>query len=1084
MPVSFGVLGTLTASIAGTPVPIGAPKMRIALASLLLRGDRPLSVEELADRLWNDGSQRSRNAAQSYVMRLRNTLGEAGRLIRTHPAGYVIELPEEAVDLRRFRGHVERAKQAGAGGDPHTESQELRAALALWRGAPLADVPSDFLQLYEVPRLEEERLEALERRIEVDLSLGLHAGLVAELQGLTTAHPLRERLWSQLMLALVRTERQADALAAYREVSDLLRHDLGVDPGEPLRTLQRQILNGDLSAASVPKPPAGEQPPAHRDVPRQVPPDVAGFVGRRELLRQIDELTDPARPDAHAVPILVLAGPPGAGKTALVVHAAHRLAARFPDGQLYLDLRGHSTSPPVTPADGLTRLLRATGVPPERIPAEMDDQSALLRSVLGDRRVLVVLDNAASPDQVRPLLPGTPNCVVLVTSRDNLNGLVAINGARRLPVGMLSEQEARDLLTTMLGLGRVEADLTAADDLAAACGHLPLALRIAAANVDLLGLDVAEHVRELRDSDRLAAMAIEGDEQAAVYLTFDLSYGVLEPEVARCFRLLSLVPGPDFDTYAAANLAGVPRASAARVLTRLATANLIQVRSRGRYHFHDLINEFARTKCEAEDSAEDRRRALTRLFGMYLGTTRSAETLAHRTSGVPGTAADPGWPALSTPAQARQWLQDEAANITALVCDTSGVSATLPTWELAKELNAYFQRQRLDVMWRASLTAAATAAGERGDVPARAEVETGLARLEFHQSQHALARAHFSRASVLFNEVGDRSGEARALSGVGSVTFDEGDHDSATGYFRRAAALFEQAGDSAGLVTALHNLGVALMTTGRNAEAVDRYEAARKLTGSPDLKPMDARLLSSIGITDLWRGRLSDALPKLQDALATMQELGYPQYASEVLRGIAEVHLEADRFEQADEIGRQALEIAEGVKSPWLVIGLNGLLGHIALRLDDLDRAFSLLSAAQAHTDDRVRHWRSLVARGLAAHHRRRGDLAAAVDLVSPGLADKRPRERERAHLELAEVLAARGDLVTASHEAVRSAELAQAHGYLLDAARALTTAAALRASLGDDEAALTLRARAEHHLAETRADDPDRTEPTHVHRP
>ncbi|MEU3650011.1 BTAD domain-containing putative transcriptional regulator [Lentzea sp. NPDC034063] len=1087
--MSFGILGTLTANVAGVPVPVGAAKMRIVLASLLLQPNRPLSFDDLTERLWTtDSPKGSRNAAQTYVMRLRNVLGDAGGAIRTHPMGYLIEVSDDAVDLGRFHKHLALAKKASSANDLHTEAQELRTALALWRGAPLADVPSDFLQQYEVPKLAEERLEALGRRIDVDLDLGMHTGLVAELQGLTAEHPLRERFWGQLMLALIRSERQADALAAYREVSRLLRNELGVDPGEPLQRLHHQILNGELAPAATHEPVVATGTPTDPWVaPHQIPPGVAGFVGRLSPVQQIEEITNPARQNSHAVPIVLLAGPPGAGKTALAVHAAHRLIARYPDGQLYIDLRGYSTSPPVAPSDALTRLLRAVGVPPEHIPAERDDQSALFRSVLGDRRVLVVLDNAVSPDQVRPLLPGSPNCAVLVTSRDNLNGLVAVNGARRIPVGLLGEQDARELLSTLLGADRVADDRRSADELAAACGYLPLAIRIAAANVDVLGLDIADYVRELRDSDRLAAMAIEGDEQAAVYLTFDLSYSVLKPGLARYFRLLSLIPGQDFDRYAAANLAHVTPASAARMLTQLTTANLIQIRSAGRYHFHDLINEFARTKCMAEDSTDERQQALKRLFGLYLETTRSAEVLSHQNSGMSsGTTAsgDLELPPLSTAAEARRWLQEEAANMTALVCDTSSDSATLPTWNLTKELNPYFQRQRLDIMWRATLTAAAAAASERGDGPANAEVETGLARLEFYQSRHALARAHFSRASGLFNEVADKAGEARALSGVGSVTFDEGDYNSAIRYFRHATALFEEATDTAGLVTALHNLGTALMTMGRTAEAIQQFVAARELTGSPDLKPMDARLIASIGVTELWRGQLSNALSNFQNALATMQEFGYPQYACEVLRSIAEVHLEAGRFDQADAVGRQALEIAEGVKSPWLITGLNALLGHIALHLDNVDQAFAHLSVAQERTTDRVRHWRSAVARGLAACHRRRGELVIAANLMSHGLTDERPRERGRAHLELAEILKARGDLRAAANEAEMSAESARAHGYLLDAARALSTAAELWSLLGDDEVAHTLTARAAHLSSETHADDPDRTEPAHVSRP
>ena len=360
-------------------------------------------------------------------------------------------------------------------------------------------MPSELLHVQEVQRLAEERLSALERLMDVELALGRHAEVIGELYALTEENRLRERFWGQLMLALYRADRQADALSAYRKVSTILREELGIDPGDGLRELHQRILVSNRTPRAMPQPqPRRPKPPAPAawTAPFQLPAGVPDFVGRDELIDRIRELTVGTAEHEHSVPIVVLSGPPGAGKTALAVHAAHRLRRDFPDGALWVNLRGYSTSPPLAATDALGRFLRALGVAAEHIPHEVDEQSTLLRTLLAGRKVVMVLDNAASPEHVRPLLPAESTCAVLITSRNNLSGLTALNGARRLPVEIISAAEATTLISKIIGADRVAVEPDATEELAATCGFLPLSLRIAATNLAMSGgLSVAEYVR-------------------------------------------------------------------------------------------------------------------------------------------------------------------------------------------------------------------------------------------------------------------------------------------------------------------------------------------------------------------------------------------------------------------------------------------------------------------------------------------------------------------------------------------------------------------------------------------------------------
>src|SRR5271170_6084446 len=618
----FGLLGPLLVCDGESVIRVPAARHRVLLAVLLLHTGTIVNVDTLAEMVW-DGAPPAgaRITLRSHVSRLRQVLGPrvGARMVTRYP-GYLIEAGEEEVDLLRFRGLYREGAAAVRSGQWAQAAETLGGALGIWRGEPLADVPSDLLRRDEVPGLDQHRLQAQEWEIEAGLQLGRHTELVAELHSLTAAHPLRERFHAQLMLAQYRCGRQAEALATYQHARQLLVEALGTDPGTELRELHGRILAAD-PALEAPRPASAMTRDAGPSVPRQLPAPVAHFAGRAEELAALTRLDGSAGQAPEAIVISAIGGTAGVGKTALAVRWAHQVAGRFPDGQLYVNLRGHDPAEPIRPADALVGFLRSLGVPGQEIPAEEHDRAAQYRSLLAGRRVLVILDNASEAEQVRPLLPGSSTCVVLVTSRDSLAGLVARDGAARLDLDLLPEGDAVNLLRALIG-GRVDAEPEAAQALAARCCRLPLALRVAAEFAAARsGASLTDLVDELADQQqRLALLDAGGDPRTAVRAVFSWSYRHLDASAARAFRLLGLHPGPDFDLYAAAALTGATVAETGRLLHMLADAHLIQAAGRSRYGIHDLLRAYARGLAADQDDDDEQRAALTRLFDHYLYT--------------------------------------------------------------------------------------------------------------------------------------------------------------------------------------------------------------------------------------------------------------------------------------------------------------------------------------------------------------------------------------------------------------------------------------------------------------------------------
>lgn len=571
----FEILGPIRASTVAGPVAMPG-RERILLAMLLLHAGEFVHVNRLMDAIWGDHPPRNaRNQLQSCVSRLRKRLAASGsneQLITTDAAAYGIRVGAESLDLLQFRQLVTEARSAVEQGRRRDAVAGYRAALALWRGPAFSGVDSGPIEK-AAAAIEEERLQAVEERVELELALGGAGELVADLTELVAQHPFRERLHAALMLALYRAGRQADALAAFQRAHRLLVDEIGTEPGLALRDLHQRILRDDL--ALMAEPPGDVASAAPITARHCLPRAAADFTGRPEAVARLVNAVEAA---PRAATVLAIDGMAGIGKTTLAVHVAHLVADRYPDGQLFVDLHGHSERRPMEPAAALSTLLRQLGVPGGRIPQELDDRVALWRSELANRQVLVLLDNAASAAQVTPLLPAGPDCLVLVTSRRRLAGLEA---TRPLSLEVLNTDEAAELLAHSVG-DRVHGEPEAAAEVARRCGHLPLAIRLAGARLahrpSWRVQDIADRLRDAR-----GPLMELGAEDRSVANAFALSYGQLSKDLQRTFRLLGLHPGEDFDAYAVAALTDSSLTEAQQALEGLVDDHLVEEPRPNRY---------------------------------------------------------------------------------------------------------------------------------------------------------------------------------------------------------------------------------------------------------------------------------------------------------------------------------------------------------------------------------------------------------------------------------------------------------------------------------------------------------------------
>ncbi len=914
------LLGPLQVRCGGAVVAIPAAKQRALLVALLLQEGRPVPADRLAELLWapDPPPPTSAVALRNYVLRLRRALGAAGRqLIQTVPGGYVIELDDCSVDLARFGHELAGARAAAADGDWQQARAHADAALGWWRGEPLSDVDLPAVTAQQVPRLAEMRLQARELRIEADLALARHADAVTELPQLIAANPVRERLYALLMLALYRSGRRAESLDTYRTARDVLAEEVGADPGPELQALHQQILHDDpaLTPPSAPGATAGLPGPAAAaapgTVPRQLPGPVAGFTGRDNEMAALTSLLG-TEPGVHAPALVIsaIAGMAGVGKTALAVHWAHQVADRFGDGQLYVNLRGYDPHEPVTAADALAGFLRTLGVPGEQIPDDLGEKARLYRSKLAGRRILVVLDNARDGEQVRPLLPGSPGCVALVTSRDTLAGLVATDGARRLDLDVLPLANAVALLRSLTG-GRVDEDRDAAAALAELCARLPLALRIAA---ELAAARPETPLRELAAD--LTATRLDlldaGEDRADVRAVFSWSLRQLPGDVAAAFALTGLHPGEDLDAYAVAALSGTPARQARRVLDWLQRASLLQAAGPGRYGMHDLLRAYAREQAAAQHTGHSSDQALTRLFDYYLAAAAAAMDVvfpaeARRRPRVPPSAAVV--PEMPGQADGRAWLDQERANLVAAVvhCADHG-------WHRhAADLAGMLFR---DLISGSHLTEALIvyghalqAARRSGDLAAEAAALSGLGGAHFKAGRFAGADGYYQAALESYRRQGDRAGEARALHNLGFIEYQTHNYRSATSYYHRAMSAYEDTGDGYSVAIARSSLAGVLTELGSYDQAAEHLQLARAVFGEQNDHLREAEALSQMGSLSARHGQPARAAAFHEQALALFRRIGNPGGIAAELANLGEVSLRQGACQQAIGYLQQALAL-------------------------------------------------------------------------------------------------------------------------------------------------------------------------------
>jgi DNA-binding SARP family transcriptional activator/tetratricopeptide (TPR) repeat protein len=922
------------------------------------------------DAVWQDDPPATaRRQIQNEISALRRAFAGAGAQdvtpIETDRHGYRISPCPGELDAQVFADLVAEARDLARRDEP-AAAAKLREALGLWRGPVLLGLAGGAVEAAAV-RLAEQRLAAFEQCIDLELGLGRHRELVGEVAELVTAHPLRERLVGQLMLALHRCGRQAEALEAYGRLRSRLSDELGLSPGTALRELHGAILRDDAAVEPAAGPPPTEA--AAPEVPAQLLADVPFFTGRQAYLDQLDGLLPAGT--ASAVVVSTIAGMAGVGKTALAVHWGHRARARFPDGQLYIDLRGFAADPPVRPVEALAHLLRSLGEPAEQIPVEVQTAAGRYRSLLTDRRMLVVLDNAASADQVRPLLPASPGCVVLITSRDRLTDLLARDGATALALDVLDPDEAYALLAAVLGADRVAAEQAAAAQLARVCSYLPLALRVAAAN--LIGkpwLSIADHVAALSDGDPLDALDVDGDERAGVRRTFDASYRTLHPDARRVFRLVGLVPGPDVTVGAVASLAGADAGHTRRQLDRLTTAHLVHQHAPGRYACHDLLRHFAADRARAEETEAGRVAAVRQLYDWYLHCAdHAARVLYPHPLRLPvQTVQVPAPAGFASAAAALAWLDEERANLAAAIGHAAEHGPRAVAWLLADTLRSYFWLRMHTVDWRYAAETALAAAEAEGDPRAQAMALISLGDFHFRRGQAQPAIARYAAALSLAERIGWARCEAAAIGNLGVMYRDSGRLREAVQHLRRGVALARKNDSRYSEAVALDALGRAYWQLGRLEEASECCALALSINRAIGSRLGEAAALSNLGEILHAQGHLDAAVGSLTGALTLFREIGDRTNQAHTIRVLAAVHCDQGRVEEAAENVDTALELARELADLRIKADALNTLGALAHRTDRHRDALELHGRALAvtrSTGDRYPEAEALI--GMAA---------------------------------------------------------------------------------------------------------------------
>lgn len=857
--VDILILGTVELCANDRRDGLGSPKERLALAALSVDAGRPVGLDTLIDRLWDgEPPAKARASLHSYVARIRRRLrdeGLADRLTQQAHA-YRLAVRPDQVDSHRYLRLCEQARSLADSGDDSRALALLDQAEQLWRGEPLTGLRGLWAHGVRA-NLSEKRLAATLTRIAIELRLGHYADLVPDLAALLDEHPTDETVAGHLMTASYGCGRQTDALRVYDTVRRRLAQEYGTAPGGGLTRLHQLILRQapvtELFARPAPATPTPNTLPSHGDL-----------VGRVEESRILHSVS----PGDGAVALHTVSGMPGVGKSLLAVHAAHRLRDRFPDGQLFIDLRGHVPGQrPLSPGDALGQLLRTLGVPARNVPPGLDELTSLWRTLLSARRVVIVLDDAADPEQVRPLLPGSSRSLVIVTSRRRLTGLP---GLRTLTLDTLPTEDAVALFRHLVGAERAP-DPDETHEVVRLCGQLPLAIELAAGRLNSRPSWTISHLvqRLSRGPDRLGEIR---DGFRAVARAFEMSYHTLTDTQQRVFRLLSLHLGVEFDAYSTAALTGLPTAECEQILEQLLDANLLQERTPELYRFHDLVKEYAHTLTLSEDPPDSRDEAVRALIAFYFRAAGRAAALTHPRRPRPDTTepfeadAEPLW---TDARAARQWLLREH-----------------------DALVASERRSRAAGLSRGAALLAHALAGFLADE----------GRWEVAQTMHTAAAAYW-------RDAGDRYAEVRALIDLGTAQSHTSRYHAALASGRRALEVARTGGDSGAEADVLHLLGVVHWNLGEHQEALGIQKTALGIRLRAGDTWQTSRAYNNLGITQIFVKEYSEATRSFMSALTGFRMCEDPREESRTLNNLSDLFLQSGRREKARELLGKSLEL-------------------------------------------------------------------------------------------------------------------------------------------------------------------------------
>jgi DNA-binding SARP family transcriptional activator/tetratricopeptide (TPR) repeat protein len=978
--MEFRTLGPIELWSAGRRHDLGSARARSLLVMLLLTPGAMVPVETLIDRLWDARPPpKARESLTVYIARLRAALrqavGDDARLVGRTQGGYLLEVDPETVDVHRFRRLRRQAAALAASGDHEHAAGLLHEADGLWRGQPLAGIRGDWVARMRAA-LEEERRAALTERISCRLELGRHADLVGELHHLLARYPLDETLVGHQMTALYRNGRQADALSLYRETRRRLVAEQGTEPGALLSELHQRILAGDDRLA--PRPAAVVAAPAA--VPDTPLPETADFVGREDELKLLTADHGPAPW------VAVIEGMPGVGKTALAARAARLVSGQYPDGILYLNLQSHDPDgSSLHPAEALHHLLRLLAVPAEQIPSATGARTALWRAHLSRRRAVVILDDVAGPDQVRPLLPVTGRSLILITTRRRL----ALGDARQLTIDVLSVAEAVTLFRRIAGEGgAMDGDQVVAT--VGLCGRLPLAVQLTARRIAQAGPPgLGSLIEEWPQYP--AWLGGTGAASPEVIAAFDLSYRGLDSDQQRLFRRLGASPCATHSLASAAALAGCTVPEAEKALGVLLDCHLITQGPDDQFRLHDLIRGYAAARARRDDSGTEPGEAVGRLLRYYLHTADQADRILHPFRRRPGPAEPQpaGRPAFEAHEDAASWLdsewrsilqaasyagrndwKQECADLSHLLAEFLEIRACWDEAIAAHTLALQACRYLADPARTARASLALSVVGQqtgrheaaiplaeeaaaiyrsladrRGE--ARSLDQVGLAHQRTARSREALA--YFSEARILYEAAADQRGVADTLSHSGIASWHLGRYPEAHAQLRQALALYRDVGDRRGEAKALNNLGRVLLNNGEHAAALDAYQQSLQIFREIGGPQNEAILCQAIGSVHRYRGSYEEALSACRRALALYREIGDLPDEADALNEIGAIYQSASCYDEALIHHQKARQIAEEIGdmvqqliAVRMIADLHRVTGRCSEALDDYQAALKL----------------------------------------------------------------------------------------------------------------------------------------------